>query len=200
MRSAEIVEVLYSWKYTFLFEFKSSVSWILIVWIQNVWPTSTHLLLIWKNVKGSRTTGNASDWNAEREPIMDIFRIFEQLWKEIQDKIMILSIIILLASLISTHFLKDFKVSSIRFTCSLIYRFTLSIIGRGFQLFLEVWALNHIESISFIIRNEALSVLWRRIQHSMRRFECPRHLSKRWSFSVPKNMFRVCVCVNLYWN
>jgi hypothetical protein len=71
----------------------------------------------------------------------------------------ILSTIILLAFLISTHFLKDFKVSSIRITCSLIYRFTLSIIERGFQLFLEVSALKYIESISFIIRNEPLSVL-----------------------------------------
>lgn len=195
MRSAEIVDVLYSWKCTFTFEVKSSVSWILIVWIQNVGPTSTHLLLIWKDVKESRTMGNVCDWNAEREPIMDIFSFFERLWEEIQDKIMILSWIILLACLISTHFLKDFKVSSIKCTCSLIYRFTLNVIGRGFQLFLEVRALNHVESICFIIRNEALSVLWRRIQYSMRRFECPRRLSKSWSFSVPKNMFRVCVCV-----
>ena len=123
------------------------------------------------------------------------FSFVERHWEEIQHKIKILPIMILSACLISTHFLKDFKVSSTRFTCSLIYRFALSIIERGFQPFLEVRALNHIESISFILRNEALSLLWRRIQHSMRRFQCPRHLSKSWSFSVCKNVFRVCVCV-----
>ena len=67
--------------------------------------------------------------------------------------------IILLACLISTHFLKDFKVGSTRFTCSLIYRLALSITERDFQPFLEVRAMNHIESVPFIIRNEALSLL-----------------------------------------
>ena len=120
------------------------------------------------------------------------FSFVERHWEAIQHKIKILPVIILSACLISTHFLEDFKVSSTSFTCSLIYRFALGIIERGFQPFLEVRALNVIERISFITRNEALSSLWSRIQHSMRRFKCPRNLSKSWSFSLHKNLFRVC--------
>jgi len=195
VRSVEIVQVLYSWKCTFTFEFKSSVSWILIVRIQKVGPT-LHICCWFERMwKGLEPWDMPATEILRENQLWIFFSFVERHWEEIQEKIKTLSIVILLACLISTHFMKDFKVSSMRFTCSLIYRFTLSITERGFRLSLEVRALKHIESISFIIRNEALSVSWRRIQHSMRRLECPRHLSKSWSFSVHKNLFRVCLCV-----